>query len=315
MTAAGQEPIPTEPVSLTVAPDMDGMRADRALARALPDWSREQLKVCFAGSRVMRDGLAVAAKAKVFAGETLSVILPVRQSTDLHPVELPVSILYEDADLLVVDKASGMVTHPGSNTGDHTMVHALLHHTQGQLATAGGKLRPGVVHRLDKDTSGAMVFAKTDAAYHALTRAFAAREVSKEYLAWVHGSPQLESGTLRSPIGRHPVNRVKMAVGDHGKPAHTDWQVERRAGSRFTLLRCFLHSGRTHQIRVHLSHLGYPIVGDSTYGGNRTRVTEECPRLMLHAHRLAFTHPVTLSSMAFAAPIPAAFIHFQEQEK
>lgn len=308
MSTEASAPDSSNQIDFIVPAEADGFRADRAVARAFPDWSREQLKVCFTRGQVLQAGNIVAAKSKVKAGQNLQIILPERKCVRIEPAAIALSILFEDDDLVVVDKLSGMVTHPGSNTGPDTLVHALLHHTGGKLAAGGGERRPGVVHRLDKETSGAIVFAKTDIAYHALTRAFAAREVQKEYLAWVHGSPRLESGSLRGAIGRHPGNRVKMSVGDHGRAAHTDWMVEHRAGLAYTLLRCHLHTGRTHQIRVHLSTMGYPIIGDTTYGKSRCQWPPGIsPRLLLHAEKLSFTHPVSNKPLHIVAPLPAAF--------
>jgi 23S rRNA pseudouridine1911/1915/1917 synthase len=200
--------------------------------------------------------------------------------------------------------------HPGAGTGDDTLAHFALHHTGGNLSKLGGERRPGIVHRLDKDTSGAVVFAKSDRAYLALTKMFAEREVHKEYLALVRGVPKLRSGSILDPIGRNPVVRVKMAVvqGSRGKPAHTDWSVEEIFGKRATLIRCWLHTGRTHQIRVHLAHLEHPLLGDYVYGwkpGANDGLLIE--RTMLHAAVLAFPHPADGRELEFRAPPPADF--------
>ncbi|OYV48522.1 MAG: hypothetical protein B7X06_01205 [Verrucomicrobia bacterium 21-51-4] len=207
-----------------------------------------------------------------------------------------------------INKPAGQVVHPGSGTGEDTMVHALLHYAEGELSTAAGATRPGVVHRLDKETSGVILFAKTDETYHALTRAFAEREMRKEYVAIVGGSPRLKSGRIDKPIGRHPQHRVKMAVIPLAREALTDWRIEKNFGPRFTLLRLFPHTGRTHQLRVHLSSIGHPIMGDKLYGFRpKLGDTVEAPRVMLHADKIEFTHPMTGELLTIQAPWPEDF--------
>lgn len=277
------------------------------MADALPSWSRQRLRALFDDGQVRLNGETVAKKAKVAEGDVISLVLPELPSTKVEPMEVPLDILFEDEHLVAVNKPCGMITHPGAGVTPPTLCHALLHHTGGELAGAGGEERPGVVHRLDKDTTGVIVFAKTDEAYLALVQAFSQRQTKKEYLAIVAGSPQLEAGSIKEPIDRDVYHRTRMSVREDGKPAHTDWCVEERLGERHCLIHCRIHTGRTHQIRVHLSHLGLPLLGDSTYG-YRPRQGEVWPEhFYLHALRLELPHPVTGGALVISAEPPEAF--------
>ena len=223
-------------------------------------------------------------------------------------VDLPLEVIYEDESIIVVNKAAGMITHPGNGTGDNTLVHALLYHCGENLSSVGAPDRPGIVHRLDKDTSGLIVVAKNDAAHHKLAEAFSERKTFKRYTALVFGIPKTSRGTIKEPIGRHPVMRTRMAVVHSGKPAHTDWHVEARYGQRATRMSCVIHSGRTHQIRVHMSELRFPLLGDTTYGFKPGRLKDiEIPRVMLHSTELRIQHPERDEWMTFEAPLPADF--------
>ena len=215
--------------------------------------------------------------------------------------DIPLAVLFEDDDLIVLNKPPGLVVHPAAGHADGTLVNALLHHCTA-LSGIGGELRPGIVHRLDKDTSGCLVAAKNDVAHRALVRQFAGREVVKIYLALASGTLVPANGTVDAPIGRHPINRKKMAVVERGRAACTDWRVLGPVPGG-TLVECTLHTGRTHQIRVHLKHLGHPLLGDELYGKRGT-----FPRQMLHAWRLGFTHPRTGERVSFLSPIPADFV-------
>jgi len=300
-----------ELVEITVPEGVDKARADRIVADALPEFSRTRLQEIFDAQQVFVDGVdqPINRKYKLSSGDVLRLPRPEDKTITVTPVAGVIDVLYEDADILVINKAAGVVTHPGSGTGDDTLVHYLLHHTGGKLATAGGQERPGVVHRLDKETSGAMVFAKTDAAYGVLSAAFAERTVDKEYLALAAGVPELDAGTILEPIGRHAVMRHKMQIRQDGRPAHTDWQVEQRFAKPATLFRCHIHTGRTHQVRVHLSSLGHPILGDFTYGYKKNlHNLGDMPRVLLHAHKLAFAHPTSGTALAFEAPLPEDFV-------
>jgi len=197
--------------------------------------------------------------------------------------------------------------HPGAGTGDDTLVHALLAHCAGGLSGVGGVERPGIVHRLDKETSGVLLVAKSDAAHRGLAEQFAGRHLRKEYLALVAGVPRLASGVIERAISRHPVHRERMTVGEGGRPARTDWTVLETFGAAAALLRCRIHSGRTHQIRVHLKSIGHPVLGDRTYGWKPDPARATPPRVMLHAERIAFLHPITARPLDLRAPPPADF--------
>lgn len=288
-------------------------RADKVLAAAFPELSRSRVQKILDAERVRLGGAVVARKTPLSAGDALEIDFPEPPKTSLTPTEMPLDVLFEDDDLIVINKEPGVVTHPGAGTGDDTLVHALLHRTGGRLATAGGELRPGVVHRLDKETSGVMLFAKTDAAYFSLVEKFQARELNKEYLALVDKAPDLLAGVIREPIERHPTNRVKMAVREDGKPARTDWFVEEKFGTDAALVRCVLHTGRTHQIRVHLAFIGHPILGDRTYGKLVHRHEGwPLPRVMLHAARLRLEHPITGEPLDFRAFPPPDFANLAD---
>lgn len=296
-----------------VPAELVGMRADKVLAEMFPEMSRSRLqKIIDAGGATI-DGKPVARKTAVPANAKISVVFPEETASELVPADIPLDIIFEDDDLIAVNKDAGIVTHPGAGTGDDTLVHALLHHTGGKLAQAGGAARPGVVHRLDKETSGVILFAKTDAAYYALVEKFSERDLDKQYLALTDGAPSLLAGVIREPIDRHPTNRTKMCVRENGKPARTDWFVEEKFGDRAALVRCVLHTGRTHQIRVHLAHIGFPILGDKTYGKPRqAQIGWPMPRVMLHAARLRLTHPISGEELDLRAPLPPDFLNLAE---
>lgn len=298
------------PVPFTVPADAAPDRADKLLAATHgAAVSRSRWQTLLDEGRVTCEGATLNRKSELRPGDTLLITLPAPPPAEVRPVAIPLDTLFEDEHIVVVNKRAGMVTHPGAGTEEDTLVHALLHHTRGALAPAGGVLRPGIVHRLDKETSGVIVAAKTDAAYLELVKGFSEREPDKRYFAIVHGLPELLSGVCRAPVERHPANRVKMAVRDDGKPARTDWAVENRFGSRAALVRCKIHTGRTHQIRVHLSHLGFPILGDHTYGRFPDPVLRDwpAPRVMLHAASLSLPHPITREPLRFDAPLPQDF--------
>lgn len=296
--------------TITVPDAIDRIRADIIVSDAFEDFSRQQIQAVFDAGEVFLNDRAepIAKNRKVSAGDVLRLRLPDIPSIIPEPVPGELEILYEDEDLVAVNKAPGVVTHPGTGTGPDTLVHFVLHHTQGQLAGMAGQERPGVIHRLDKETSGVIVFAKSDRAYLPLTRAFAQRRVHKEYLALAAGSPELDCGTILQPIGRHQVMRHKMTVSERGRPAHTDWQVQERFGSNAARFHCIIHTGRTHQIRVHLSWLGHPILGDKVYGYKpKLAGMGGIPRVMLHAAHLVLPHPCREESIDLRAPVPDDF--------
>ena len=286
--------------SLTLPADAAGQRFDVALARALPQFSRARLRAWIDAGRVTQDGRAASATRKVRGGEEVVVdAAPLPQEGDLLPEPIELAIVAEDHALLVVDKPAGLVVHPGAGNWAGTLANALLHHAP-QLA---GVPRAGIVHRLDKDTSGLMVIAKTLAAHTSLVRQLQARTVRREYLALATGD--LPRGdTVDAPIGRHPTRRTTMAVVASGKSARTHFDVLERFGHA-TFIRCRLETGRTHQIRVHLAALGHPLVGDPTYG---RRNPIAFPRQALHAARLAFMHPFTGSDCRWDSPLPQDFV-------
>jgi 23S rRNA pseudouridine1911/1915/1917 synthase len=299
-----------------------GERLDRFLAAAQPDLSRSRLQALIRAGQVTVAGGACRAAQRLRAGERVRVELPdpAARRVPLAPEAIPLDVVHEDEHLLVLDKPAGLVVHPGAGVARGTLAHALLHHAPG-IAGVGGAGRPGIVHRLDKETSGLMVVAKTTAAHRALVEMLRARTVRRRYLAIVWGQPRAAAGTVEGAIGRDPRQRKRMAVVTRGgKPARTRWRVrERLAGA--ALLEVALDTGRTHQIRVHLAHVGHPVAGDPLYGGRgrvqlsgtagerslRAAVLEALPRQALHAAGLEFPHPVTGAAMRFTSPPPADF--------
>jgi len=287
------------------------MRADKALAVAFPEHSRVALQRAFDAGHVRLGETVLKRDHTVRGGDTLVFDFPDTRPTELRAVDIPLDILFEDKHLLVLSKAAGMVVHPGAGTSEDTLVHALLAHCRGSLSGIGGVERPGIVHRLDRETSGVMVVAKTDAAHRGLSTQFSERTLCKEYLALVQGVPGLLSGSIRKSIGRNVQHRHKMAVVESelgGRDAHTDWQVVETFGRKASLIRCTIHTGRTHQIRVHLKSLGNIILGDDVYGWKPDPSLPENPaRVMLHAEHLVVTHPITRKTMDLRAPLPADF--------
>ncbi|MGF1448042.1 MAG: RluA family pseudouridine synthase [Opitutales bacterium] len=301
-----------EPFDFVVPEGVQRERADKVVAGEFADFSRVELQTVFDAGDVSLNGKSIQRNHRISAGEVLRMRLPAGKPANIEPVAQPVEVLYEDAEIVVVNKEAGLVTHPGNTTGSVTLTNVVLHHTGGALAEAGGAMRPGVVHRLDKETSGAILFAKTNRAYHAMVKAFSDRRVVKAYLALVSRPPELESGICLEPIARHPVTRLRMRVSPEGKPAHTEWQVEARYAALGARLRCWIKTGRTHQIRVHLSHQGFPICGDGLYGYRHDRrLAPSSPRVMLHAEHLALDHPVTGERIDLRAPLPADFVDFE----
>lgn len=283
-------------------------RADRVLAAAFPEHSRTALQRAFDAGLVRRANIVLSRDTAVAGGDRLEFSLPAVAAADLKPADIPLDVLFEDRHLLAVNKASGMIVHPGAATGDDTLVHALLSHCAGSLSGIGGVERPGIVHRLDKETTGVIVVAKNDQAHRALADQFATRTLTKEYVALVAGVPQLLSGTIDRAIGRHPVHRHRMTIGEGGKPARTDWERVEVFGDIAALLRCRIFTGRTHQIRVHLKSLGHPILGDALYGWKPDpRLKEQPARVMLHAEHLVLAHPSTGKELDLRAPLPADF--------
>ena len=294
-------------ISYLVPDACRGARADKILAEAFPAHSRAALQRAFDAGLVRRNGAVIGKSDEIRAGDRVEFSMPEIAPAELRPVAIPLDILYEDEHLLAVNKAAGMVVHPGAGTGGDTLVHALLAHCAGGLSGIGGVERPGIVHRLDKETFGVLLVAKDDRTHRGLSEQFAGRHLRKEYLALVSGAPRLMSGMIDRAIGRHPVHRERMTVGEGGRPAQTGWEVVEVFGRDAALVRCRIHSGRTHQIRVHLKSIGHPLLGDRTYGWKQNPRLPAAPRVMLHAERIVFLHPVTARTLDLHAPLPADF--------
>ncbi|MEQ8968686.1 MAG: RluA family pseudouridine synthase [Azospirillaceae bacterium] len=298
----------------TIPPEAAGERLDRALARALPALSRTRLKELIAAGAVVatEDGATVVDPAsRVKPGQNFDILIPEPVPAEPVAQAIALDVVYEDAALLVVDKPAGMVVHPAPGSPEGTLVNALIAHCGDSLSGIGGVARPGIVHRLDKDTSGLMVVAKTDIAHRALAAGFADRSLSRTYRAVVKGRPMPPAGTVDAPIGRSPRDRKKMAVVARGKPAVTRYRTDRPlAGGRAALVTCTLETGRTHQIRVHMAHIGHAVVGDPLYGGRPrgddavAEAMRAFPRQALHAAELRFPHPETGETMHFTSDLP-----------
>ena len=293
---------------LIIVEDQLGTRLDQYLAAQLPELSRARIQALIKEGEITVNGKSTKAKTPVERNMRIEVNIPEPEPAEAQPQDIPISVLFEDKHVIVIDKASGMVVHPAAGNPDGTLVNAVLFHC-GDLSGIGGVERPGIVHRLDKDTSGCIVVAKNDHAHLSLTTQFAERDTGKIYLAVVQGCPKEPKGTVFTNIGRHPVNRLKMAVVNpgSGKPAITDWEVlHYDAATDSSLVMCTLHTGRTHQIRVHMLHLGHPLIGDPIYA-HPQRQKARPGRLMLHAWRLAFNHPEDGRRIAIQSPIPAEY--------
>ena len=291
-----------DPMRLVLPADCAGQRLDQALSVLLPQFSRSRLAQWIRDRRVELDGRAALPKTKVWGGEKVSVQPVADPATTAAAAEaIALAVVYEDDTVLVIAKPAGLVVHPGRGNWSGTLLNALLAHAP-QLATLS---RAGIVHRLDKETSGLLVVAKTLEAQTSLVRQLQARTVKREYLALVHGRVARD-GKVEAPIGRHPVQRTRMAVAARGRPSITHYEVLRHF-AHATLLRCRLETGRTHQIRVHMQSLGHPLVGDPVYGKKRSAdpLLAAFPRQELHAERLEFIHPAFLEAVSWQAPLPA----------
>lgn len=287
-----------------------GQRLDVFLARH-SGLSRARIQRLIGDGQALLDGHPAKPSAAVGAGQRVRLTVPPAEPLALRPEAIPLDVLFEDTDLLVVNKPAGLVVHPGAGRATGTLVHALLAHCH-RLPGIGGVERPGIVHRLDRDTSGLMVVAKTDAAHQALSSQFKGRVVRKRYLALARGRLARDSGTIEAPIGRQERDRKRMGVRrEGGRAARTSYRVLARL-QEMTLVELCLETGRTHQIRVHLAHIGHPVVGDRVYGGRHARHVgteeESAGRQMLHAWRLGFCHPITGAWLEFDAPPPADFL-------
>jgi 23S rRNA pseudouridine1911/1915/1917 synthase len=288
-------------------------RIDRVLADQLPDLSRSRLQKLIEQGFVQVNGkLCTSKKAEVQDGDLIQIEIPEAQPLHLEPEPIPLDILYEDDSLIILNKPAGLVVHPSAGHPSGTLVNALLAHC-GTLPGINGIQRPGIVHRLDKDTTGAIAVAKTEQAFHHLQDQFRTKTARRDYLGIVYGAPKQETGTVDQPIGRHLVDRQKQAVVPEekgGRRAITHWQVKERLGN-FTLIHFELETGRTHQIRVHSAFIGHPIVGDLTYGSGRS-IGVNLPGQVLHAWRLRLKHPLTETWVEAIAPLPESFTKLLE---
>jgi 23S rRNA pseudouridine1911/1915/1917 synthase len=290
-------------IKLTIERNQAGQRLDRSLALALPAFSRVRLQTLIRDGFVTVNGKPARPRDPVRNGDVIEVREPEVEKLEAQPETIPLEILFEDDDLLVLNKPAGLVMHPGAGHQQHTLVNALLAHCK-NLSGIGGKERPGIVHRLDKETSGALVIAKNDTTHRDLSKQFAARTMGKIYLALVAGLPRKRSGVIDKAIERHPVHRQRMSIARRqGRSAKTEYRVLRSTGE-VSLVECTLHTGRTHQIRVHLHYLGHPVLGDKLYAGKRAG---NYSRQLLHAWKLSFRHPRTGEALSFTAPIPPDF--------
>jgi 23S rRNA pseudouridine1911/1915/1917 synthase len=295
-------------MKLLTGPEDRGVRLDRFLARHLHKLTRSQILTLNRAGAILIDGRRDKAGYRIRGGESIDVNVDALQPVPLKPEQIPLQIYYEDQDIAVIEKPAGLVVHPGSGTRSATLVHGLLFHFQ-SLSDVGGTARPGIVHRLDKKTSGLLLVAKNNLAHALLSRAFQDRQVEKTYLALVHGNPRETTGTIELSVGRDPKVRTKMAAGKvRGRPAYTEFHVMDHFRG-FSLLEIRIQTGRTHQIRVHLSAIGHPVVGDDVYGERSYKEFTEkfgpLDRYFLHAWHLRFTHPSTGMALEFHSALPS----------
>ena len=290
--------------TLTATTESAGARLDAFLAARLPDLTRSAAARLIEGGLVTVDGKPAGKSARLTGGETVSVTLPQAEEPEARPQDIPLEVVYEDADVIVVNKPVGMVVHPAPGHPDGTLVNALLHHCAGSLSGIGGQLRPGIVHRIDRDTSGLIIAAKNDAAHACLAAQLSGHTLARTYECLAVGNFKEDSGTVDAPIGRHRTDRKKMAVVPDGRRAVTHWEVIARYPG-VTHLRCRLETGRTHQIRVHLAYIGHPILGDTVYGAKKPvpGLTGQC----LHATGLQFLHPSSGEKITLTCPLPEEF--------
>ena len=293
-----------EPILLRASEESKNQRLDAFLASSLDGLTRSQATRLIESGEVAVDGKAVSKSYKLAGGEDIAVTLPEPEPVEAVPQDIPLDVVYEDADVIVVNKPSGMVVHPAPGHPDGTLVNALLYHCAGTLSGVGGALRPGIVHRIDRDTSGLIIAAKNDAAHQYLSAQLADHTLARTYECIVAGALREDRGTVDAPIARHPTDRKRMAVVAGGREAVTRWEVIARYPG-YTHVRCRLETGRTHQIRVHMAYIGHPILGDTVYGAKKEvpGLTGQC----LHAVGLRFLHPRTHEVVELFCPLPEEF--------
>ena len=289
--------------TLLVEENMEGERLDSFVAEMLESLSRSSVKLLNDQDKIKVNGKSVKASYRVHEGDEIVVVIPEPHSIDIKPQNLPLKILYQDEDVVVLDKAKGMVVHPAHGNWDNTLVNALMFHVR-DLSGINGELRPGIVHRLDKDTSGVMMAAKNDAAHRSLAEQIKVHSINREYIALVHGNIKENLGSIDAPIGRSQADRKKMSVTADGRPAVSNYEVMERFGE-YTLVKVKLLTGRTHQIRVHFAYIQHPVVGDAVYGSGKKHfnLTSQA----LHAYLLGFIHPRSGEYMEFTCPLPEYF--------
>lgn len=290
---------------LTVSPEDAGVRIDKYLAEQLPDITRSYLQKLLKDGSVQMNGKPVKASTKTAVGAVIALTIPEPEEPEILPENIPLDILYEDSDVILINKPKNMVVHPAAGHYTGTLVNALMYHCRGDLSGINGVLRPGIVHRIDKDTTGVLIVCKNDRAHNALAEQLKEHSITRKYRAIVCGNLKEDEGTVDAPLGRHPQDRKKMAiVRSGGKRAVTHYRVLERFGN-YTYIECRLETGRTHQIRVHMASLGHPLLGDEIYG--RAKSPFKLEGQTLHAMVLGFIHPTTGEYMEFEAPLPEYF--------
>ena len=289
---------------MTILPDRADERVDACIARLAPGISRSAAQRLCEDGQVLLNGAAAKKNARVAPGDVLELTLPEPQPTQAQAEDIPLDVAYEDADVIVINKPKGLVVHPAAGHWEGTLVNALLHHCRDSLSGVGGALRPGIVHRIDKDTSGLLIVAKNDFAHQKLAAQLQDHTLARTYVCIVCGNLREDAGTVNAPIARDKNDRKKMAVRPDGKPAVTHWQVLARYPG-YTYVQCRLETGRTHQIRVHMASLGHPILGDTVYGHKKPELGQNTQ--CLHAKELTFRHPRTDEPVTVTCPLPEEF--------
>ena len=301
-----------EPVVLEVTSEYQGVRIDKFIAETSEGLSRSYIQKLIADGAVFVDGKSAKASLKLAEGQEVSFLLPEPEELVAKPEDIPLDILYEDNDLIVINKPKDMVVHPAAGHAEGTLVNALLYHCRDNLSGINGVMRPGIVHRIDKNTTGVLVVCKTDAAHQGIAEQLKVHSITRRYNALVYGTFKEPEGRIDAPIGRHPIDRKKMAINHkNGKSAVTNYTVLEQFGSGYSHIECRLETGRTHQIRVHMSSIGHPLLGDDVYGSGKNPFHLEGQAL--HARVLGFIHPITGQYMEFEAPLPEYFTELAEK--
>ena len=292
-------------VIITIDEEFAGDRIDKVIAENLENISRTAVQRLIDGGFVVVSGKSIKASYKTVYGDTVTITLPPAEEPDIRPENIPLDVLYEDDDVIVVNKPKDMVVHPAAGHYTGTLVNALMYHCKGSLSGINGVLRPGIVHRIDKDTTGALVVCKNDAAHAFISEQLKVHSITRKYVAITKGALKDEEGRIEAPIGRDPKDRLKMAVVPNGKEAVTNYRVLDHLDGKHDYIECRLETGRTHQIRVHMAYISHPLLGDDTYGGAEKafKLQGQC----LHARDLGFIHPTTRQYMEFSAPLPDYF--------